>query len=233
MSGLIDHPSPNFESHRGVSTPSLVILHYTGMTNGTLALKRLCDAASKVSAHYLVEEDGRIFRMVDEKHRAWHAGVSFWRGVEDINSHSIGIEMVNPGHEFGYRAFPEKQMQAVKELCADIKKRYGLPPEAFLAHSDIAPMRKQDPGELFDWRGLSHSGIGLWPQTEAAEQKPMTAEEANALLTRFGYAAPKNAEELKLTLLAFQCHYDQKNLSGEPSGATPARLRALVRMSGR
>lgn len=203
------------------------------MKDGAAALKRLCDATSKVSAHYLVEEDGRIFKLVPEDRRAWHAGLSFWRGTADINSHSIGIEVVNPGHEFGYRAFPAAQMQAVAELCVDIKARHNLAADAFLAHSDIAPLRKQDPGELFDWRYLADQNIGFWPRTQAEEQKSMPPEEAHLLLSRFGYAPPKDDAELKTTLKAFQRHYDQKNVSGELSGATPSRLRALVRQSGR
>jgi N-acetylmuramoyl-L-alanine amidase len=230
---LIDHPSPNSEARRDGAAPSFVVLHYTGMKSGADALTRLSDPASKVSAHYVVEEDGRVFNLVDESQRAWHAGLSFWRGITDINSASIGIEIVNPGHEFGYRAFPLAQMQAVAALCADIKTRYTLPADAFLAHSDIAPLRKEDPGELFDWKMLAQQGIGLWPQTEALEQKAMGADEAKDLLARFGFAAPQNDDELKKTLIAFQRRYDQQNVSGELKGATPSRLRALVRLSHR
>jgi N-acetylmuramoyl-L-alanine amidase len=232
LPSIIDYPSPNFEARR-VSGPSLAVLHYTGMQSGEAALKRLCDPAAKVSAHYLVEEDGRVFRLVDEAMRAWHAGVSFWRGIDDINSHSIGIEIVNPGHEFGYRAFPAQQMQAVLELCRDIKGRHALAADAFLAHSDIAPLRKEDPGELLDWKMLSQSGIGLWPRTEVDEQKAMEIDEAHDLLERFGYAGSQSPADLKKTLIAFQRRYDQKNLSGELNGATPSRLRALVRLAGR
>jgi N-acetylmuramoyl-L-alanine amidase len=233
MKETISHPSPNFEARRLVAAPSLVVLHYTGMVDGPLALKRLCDAESKVSAHYLVEEDGRIFALVNEGLRAWHAGVSFWRGITDINSHSIGIEIVNPGHEFGYRAFPSAQIQAVTELCKDIARRYALPAEAFLAHSDIAPLRKQDPGELFDWEMLAKEKIGAWPTPLAEEQRFMKEEEAQELLARYGYAPVKNRDELKTTITAFQRRFDPKNVSGDLLGATPARLRALVRESGR
>src|SRR5688572_7274753 len=128
MPETISKPSPNFEPRRGVDKPSLVIFHYTGMKDGPSALERLCDPLSKVSAHYLVEEDGRVYKLVDEKMRAWHAGVACWRGIDDVNSHSIGIEIVNPGHEFGYRPFPQRQMEAVRDLGVDIAVRYKLSP---------------------------------------------------------------------------------------------------------
>ncbi len=197
------------------------------MQNGVMALERLCDPRSKVSAHYLIEEDGRVFHLVDEASRAWHAGLSFWRGEKDVNSHSIGIELVNPGHEFGYRPFPAAQMEALRALCLDIKNRRDIPAENFLAHSDIAPMRRQDPGEWFDWKGLATHGIGIWPEPGAEDDAPMTAGEAAAHLARVGYVPPAGEDELRRTLLAFQRHYDPKNLSGAPDGATPARLRAL------
>ena len=141
----------------------MLVLHYTGMPSAGAALARLCDPAAKVSAHYLVDEDGTVQALVAEQNRAWHAGVSFWRGATGLNDRSIGIEIVNPGHEFGYRPFPAVQMQAVRELCQGILARWrGIPARNVVAHSDIAPNRKQDPGELFDWRGLAAAGIGLW-----------------------------------------------------------------------
>ena len=140
----------------------MLVLHYTGMPSAAAALARLCDPGAKVSAHYLVDEDGTVQALVAEQNRAWHAGVSFWRGATGLNDRSIGIEIVNPGHEFGYRPFPPAQMQAVRELCRGILARWPIPARNVVAHSDIAPNRKQDPGELFDWRGLAAAGIGLW-----------------------------------------------------------------------
>src|SRR5262249_6695143 len=141
----------------------MLVLHYTGMRTGEAALERLCDPVAKVSSHYLVEEDGTTWRLVPEEKRAWHAGVSFWAGERDINDFSIGIELVNPGHEFGYRPFPEAQMQALEALARDIVDRHAIRPHRVVGHSDVAPTRKTDPGELFDWARLARKGIGLWP----------------------------------------------------------------------
>src|SRR5215469_8262132 len=139
----------------------MVVLHYTGMVDGPSALARLRHTEAQVSAHYVVEEDGRVFALVDEDRRAWHAGVSFWRGERDINGCSIGIEIVNPGHEFGYRDFPDAQISAVIDLLDDIRGRRRIPDARILGHSDVAPDRKQDPGERFPWKRLAQAGHGL------------------------------------------------------------------------
>lgn len=157
---ILDHPSPNRDSRDG-NAVSMLVLHYTGMESGEAAIARLCDPAAKVSSHYVVEEDGRIFALVPEAMRAWHAGVSYWRGLRNLNGISVGIEIVNPGHEFGYRAFPDAQMQSVINLSRDIVQRHGIAPEMVVGHSDIAPLRKIDPGELFDWEALAREGIGM------------------------------------------------------------------------
>ncbi len=154
-------PSSSFDDRK--LPISLLILHYTGMESGKAALERLCDPEAKVSAHYLVEEDGRIFQMVDESARAWHAGVSSWQGITDINSASIGIEIVNGGHDYGLPDFPDDQINAVIVLCKDILKRNNLPSVNVLGHSDVAPGRKDDPGEKFPWVSLAAAGIGIWP----------------------------------------------------------------------
>ncbi len=161
---IIPCPSPNFNDREG-HTIDMLVLHYTGMRSADDARDKLCNAMSdkKVSAHYLVDEDGTIYAMVDESMRAWHAGVSYWRGHTNINQRSIGIEIVNPGHEFGYRPFPKPQMEAVAELCKDILSRRAIPARNVVGHSDVAPERKQDPGELFDWKFLAEHGVGLWP----------------------------------------------------------------------
>ncbi len=164
--------SPNF-NERKQANPDYVVLHYTGMHSATEALERLCDPAAEVSAHYLVDESGQVFALVDEDKRAWHAGVSYWAKQRDMNSASIGIEIVNPGHEFGYRHFPNAQIEAVQALCLEIAQRYGFKPSAFLAHSDIAPERKQDPGEYFPWKALAKVGVGLWPlHAQEGDQEP-------------------------------------------------------------
>lgn len=142
----------------------MIVMHYTGMQSAEAAIARLCDPAAEVSAHFVVEEDGTVHRLVDPAKRAWHAGKAFWRGVRDVNSASIGIEIVNPGHEFGYREFPEAQMEAVAALSLDLMGQYGIETSAVVAHSDIAPARKADPGELFDWEGLARRGVGIWPE---------------------------------------------------------------------
>jgi N-acetylmuramoyl-L-alanine amidase len=229
------HPSPNHEERRGVISPSLVIFHYTGMQEGKVALARLCDPASKVSAHYLIEEDGRIFHMVDEEQRAWHAGASFWRGIRDVNSHSIGIEIVNPGHEWGYQLFPEVQMRALLTLCRDIRKRYSLPPAAFIGHSDVAPLRKQDPGELFDWPMLAREGFGLWPEVEEQDKTSLTLAEAQQKLLGIGYDCPQTGkmdETTKKVIEAFQRHFRPAEISGALDDETGERLNALSRLCG-
>ena len=175
--------SPNYGERKGGQAPSMIILHYTGMPSAEAAIARLCDPESQVSAHYVVDEDGSILQLVAEEHRAWHAGASYWAGVSDVNSASIGVEIVNPGHEHGYRAFPQEQMQAVLELCRDVKNRYNVANNRVLGHSDIAPGRKIDPGELFDWPFLAENGVGLMPNDLGAVE----IEDHGAALTAFGY----------------------------------------------
>jgi N-acetylmuramoyl-L-alanine amidase len=160
---ILQRSSPNFDSRDG-QTVDMLVLHYTGMKTAAEALERLCDPTAKVSAHYVVDEDGSIIQLVDEASRAWHAGVSSWRGHTNINQRSIGIEIVNPGHVFGYRTFPAAQMKSVVELCTQILARHAIPARNVVGHSDVAPARKQDPGELFDWALLAKHGIGLWPK---------------------------------------------------------------------
>ncbi|MES1151041.1 MAG: N-acetylmuramoyl-L-alanine amidase, partial [Dongia sp.] len=160
MALTIEHqPSPN-QGERAPGKPvDILLLHYTGMVSDERALKWLCDPESGVSSHYFVFEDGRIAQLVDEGRRAWHAGQSFWAGETDINSRSVGIEVANPGHQFGYRAFPDAQIAAVVALCQEILSRHEIPPERVLAHSDVAPLRKDDPGELFPWGVLAKAGV--------------------------------------------------------------------------
>ena len=196
-------PSPNHDSRDGAAI-DMLLLHYTGMASGQAALDRLCDPAAKVSAHYTIAEDGTIYAMVPEDRRAWHAGVAHWAGATDINARSIGIELVNPGHDFGYRAFPEEQIAALIPLCHSILVRHPIPSARVLGHSDVAPTRKQDTGELFPWARLAKAGIGLWPQSG---QNPLGPE----ALVRFGYdpAAPQDK-----VIAAFQRHFRPRKLDG-------------------
>jgi N-acetylmuramoyl-L-alanine amidase len=209
--------SPNHDERR--RPLAMLVLHYTGMVSGAAALARLCDPASKVSAHYLVEEDGRVFALVPEARRAWHAGVAFWRGETDLNSASIGIEIVNPGHEFGYRPFPAAQMDAVEALAAAILARHGIAPWNVVGHSDVAPRRKEDQGELFDWPRLARAGIGLWPAAEAAP-----APDAAAALARIGY----ETVDLEKSLAAFQRRWRPARVDGAFDEATARRLAAVA-----
>ena len=234
---FIEAVSPNFNER--TVPPDMLVLHYTGMTSGPEALARLCDEQSKVSSHYLVEEDGRVFRLVPEERRAWHAGVSFWKGESDINGRSIGIEIVNPGHEFGYRAFPAARIAAVIELVADIRTRWSIEDSRILGHSDVAPGRKIDPGELFPWKQLAQAGHGLWVEPDAAPGLPLSEGEEGAGVfalqagfTRLGYdCAPSGKYDAQTTSVvqAFQRHWRQEQVDGVADGMTRARLIALLR----
>jgi N-acetylmuramoyl-L-alanine amidase len=185
MQNIIDTPSPNQDER---SLPiSMVVLHYTGMKDAASAIARLADPESRVSCHYLIAEDGQIVRMVPEARRAWHAGRSWWRGVTDINSASIGIEIVNPGHELGYPPFPDEQIDALIPLLSGIKERYGITRGNIVGHSDIAPQRKQDPGELFPWGRLAKLRLAL-PRPAKNLMDPRWTDGGFLLaLERFGY----------------------------------------------
>ena len=194
-------PSPNFDVRPPATPVDILLLHYTGMQNAADAIARLCDADAQVSAHYTVDEDGTIYSHVPEERRAWHAGVSYWAGARDINARSIGIEIVNPGHEFGYRTFAESQIASVIHLAKDILSRHAIPPERVLGHSDVAPGRKIDPGELFPWGTLALSGIGLWPQTRKARLQQSFEEGLRA----FGYGFVPDIEvPVESVIMAFQ-----------------------------
>lgn len=164
---ITEHPSPNCDDRPAGQKIDILLLHYTGMPDAGQAIRRLCDPQAKVSAHYVIDLDGSVLRLVPEAKRAWHAGVSCWKDARDINARSVGIEIVNPGHEFGYRPFQLAQMDALVELAKDIKARHDIPPERVLGHSDVAPTRKQDPGELFDWFRLGVEGVAVWPTPKA------------------------------------------------------------------
>jgi N-acetylmuramoyl-L-alanine amidase len=201
----------------------MLVLHYTGMQSAEAAIERLCDPGARVSAHYVVEENGAIWRLVPETRRAFHAGVSCWEGEGDLNAVSIGIEIVNPGHEWGYRPFPEAQMASVEALCGDLLARHPIPPHRVVGHSDIAPERKADPGELFDWPRLARAGIGIWPP--APSPTPSDAIDrvaALADLAAIGYCVSRGSPIP--ALIAFQRRFRTDCCDGRLDHETAARL---------
>ena len=206
---IIETPSPNFDDRTLPVT--MIVLHYTGMTDGAAAIARLRDPAAKVSAHYVVEEDGTVIRMVAEDKRAWHAGQSHWRGITDVNSASVGIEIVNPGHEFGYRPFAPEQIAAVVQLVAEIKQRHGVGRGDVVGHSDIAPRRKRDPGELFPWSKLAKLRLAL-PRPTKNLMDPMWTQGGFLLaLERFGY----DVADPMAAIMAFQRRFRPELIDGE------------------
>ncbi|WP_374414835.1 N-acetylmuramoyl-L-alanine amidase [Novosphingobium colocasiae] len=205
-------PSPNFNMRK--ATISMVVLHYTGMRSADEALERLCDPAAEVSAHYMIDEEGIVTAIVPEDKRAWHAGQSYWRGITDVNSASIGIELVNPGHEFGYRPFPEPQMDALLPLLADMMDRHDIPRANIVGHSDVAPARKQDPGEYFDWNRLGELGLAL--EIPAAKMN-LFYDNPGAFylaLERFGY----DITDGRAAVRAFQRRWRPEYIDGEIDG---------------
>lgn len=233
---MIDRPSPNHGPRPEATPIDLIVLHYTGMPGGAEALDRLCDPAAEVSAHYLIEEDGRLFRLVAEERRAWHAGVACWGGECDVNSRSIGIELVNPGHEFGYRDFPEAQIAALLALLADIRSRHRIPKHRLVGHSDVAPQRKQDPGELFPWQRLAEAGFGLWPDARqsAFDLQPDHAA-TQRLLRRFGYDIPTDGREDaqdRAVIRAFHRRFRPEALDAPADLDTYRLIDSLVRQAG-
>lgn len=234
---IFDRLSPNHDA-RDIPV-DMLILHYTGMRSAADAIARLSDPGAQVSSHYLVDEDGAIFRLVPEDRRAWHAGLSFWRGHKALNARSIGIEIVNPGHEWGYRDFPVLQMAAVCDLSLGILARHAIPPRNVVGHSDVAPDRKQDPGERFDWAGLASNGVGLWPDgipdlgTGAAVRDAASLRDVRRALAEIGYdVAPEGALDpaLSTVLRAFQRHWRPEAVTGQADAGTLARLLGVRRL---
>jgi len=214
--------SPNHDARPSGVAVDMLVLHYTGMQSARAAIDKMCDPDAGVSAHYMVDEDGAISQLVDEDRRAWHAGESWWRGNRDINARAIGIELVNPGHEFGLRPYPDQQMQALQSLALEILRRHQIPARNVVGHSDIAPRRKTDPGELFDWHGLFRAGLGVWP-----EEKPiigLDGEQAKAQLQAFGY----ETVDMKMTVAAFQRHFRPSQIDGVLDEETLGLLGQLI-----
>lgn len=222
MDEIIDCPSPNHDER--TLPVSMLVLHYTGMQDAASAITRLTDAEAKVSSHYLIAEDGQILRLVPEARRAWHAGLAFWRGITDVNSASIGIELVNPGHEFGYRPFPRAQMDALVPLIADITRRHAIEPANVVGHSDVAPRRKQDPGELFDWGLLGKLGLALRRPLHGLADPHWTPGGFLLALERFGY----DVSDGPAAVSAFQRRFRPEMIDGIADGETRAILLRLL-----
>jgi N-acetylmuramoyl-L-alanine amidase len=218
---MITRPSPNFDVRR--HPVSLLVLHYTGMQSAAAALDRLTDPEAKVSAHWVVAEDGQVISLVDEADRAWHAGKAWWRGITDVNSASIGIEIVNPGHEFGYRPFPAEQMAAVEALVAAAVARFGIHPSNVVGHSDVAPARKDDPGELFDWPRIARAGLAV-PVPAGGFDPNWTDEGTLAALHRYGY----EVTDPRAAVVAFQRRFRPANIDGVIDAETRTILRGLL-----
>ena len=237
-------PSLNFGERKDGRRPDMLLLHYTGTPNAAGALEHLRSPTSQVSAHYFVFEDGRVIQMVQEGKRAWHAGIAVWSGESDINSCSIGIEIANPGHEFGYRDFPKRQIAAVTALCRGILTRNAIPPERVLGHSDVAPGRKQDPGEKFPWRTLYESGVGNWVRPAKILDGPLLAlgdrgdgvTAMQRLLAEYGYGVAINGNydsAMHEVVTAFQRHFRPERVDGVIDTSTRNTLQELRAHRGR
>jgi N-acetylmuramoyl-L-alanine amidase len=234
------HPSPNFGPRRPGVRPSILLLHYTGVVTAARAIDWLSRPESKVSSHYVVDEGGAITQMVAEEMRAWHAGLAMWAGESDINSASIGIEIHNPGHDAGYPDFPEPQLGALEELCRDIIARWDIRPQGILAHSDVAPTRKKDPGEKFPWARLARSGIGHWVMPEPVRSAdlgiakdaagPLVAE-VQARLAAYGYGIEATGvcdSKTEFVVTAFQRHFRPERVDGRIDQSTITTLERLI-----
>jgi N-acetylmuramoyl-L-alanine amidase len=227
---MIERPSPNHDARPEGVPVDMLVLHYTGMRTAEEALARLCDPAARVSAHYTVDADGTIYRHVDESRRAWHAGVSYWAGRHNVNGRSVGVELVNPGHEFGYVPFAEPQIAALIGLAHGILGRHSISSHRVLGHSDVAPARKTDPGELFPWQRLAENGIGLFGRPVPIKVDPDQRLFADRL-AKFGYGVPPEVDiPLSTVVTAFQRHFRPGKVDGVVDAETDARLEALLQM---
>jgi len=233
---IVERRSPNHDARPDAAAIDILVLHYTGMKTADEALARLCDPAARVSAHYTIDRDGCVYAHVPEERRAWHAGVSWWAGETDINARSIGIELVNPGHEFGYVPFLPEQIEALIDLAGGILARHPIPPVRVLGHSDVAPARKEDPGELFPWPQLAEFGIGRWPVSSAAPAKSRSTllpragkEDFVGSLARYGYGTPPHVDwPIEKTVAAFQRHFRPACIDGIADAECESLLAALL-----
>ncbi|HXT06152.1 MAG TPA: N-acetylmuramoyl-L-alanine amidase [Roseiarcus sp.] len=232
-------PSPNHGERKRFLRADSIILHYTGMATAEAAIALLRDPAAEVSSHYVVEESGRIVQLVPEARRAWHAGVSCWRGERDMNSASIGVEICNRGHDGGSPPFADRQIEAVVALCRDVTARCLLRPERVLAHSDIAPARKRDPGEAFPWAALGRAGIGHWVEADppdgvaliARGQQGPPVRGLQSLLALYGYDIDPSGvydARTQTVVAAFQRHFRPAKVDGAADHSTVETLRRLL-----
>lgn len=234
----IPYPSPNFEPRSPKAPLDLIVLHYTDMRNAQEALARLCDAGTRVSAHFLIHKEGTLYQLVDPIYCAWHAGLGSWQGETDINHRSIGIELDNAGHTFGPEPFSVPQMNTLADLLDELTKIYGISPHRIVGHSDIAPLRKKDPGALFPWASLARKGFGLWPfETRSAPPvsplPPMDSLEIQRALSDIGYGCPHTGvwdEHTRKVCQAFQQHFTPHELTGYPSSITCQVLQDLLKV---
>jgi len=225
---LVEYPSPNHDP-RADGPIDILVMHYTGMRTAEEALQRLCDPAAKVSSHYTIDRDGTVYMHVPEERRARHAGVSYWAGVRDVNSRSIGIEIVNPGHEFGYMDFSGPQIEALIALSREIISRHPISPARVVGHSDVAPNRKQDPGELFPWRRLAHEGVGRWADPAAGSSPPASEPAFAEKLRAYGYGVPPDVDwQLPDVIAAFQRHFRPERIDGAADAQCLGIVEALL-----
>nr|HIL74870.1 N-acetylmuramoyl-L-alanine amidase [Rhodospirillales bacterium] len=225
MNKIISFPSPNYNDRPPGTEIDILVFHYTGMPKPAQALERMCDPDVKVSAHYLIDKDGQLFQLISEEKRAWHAGISSWRNNYNINDRSIGIELANPGHEFGYQKFPTRQIDTLIEIAKDIIKRHPVPARNIIGHSDIAPARKKDPGEFFDWHKLALKGIGYWPESLKTENiNQINASNFKLALQKYGY----DTTDLPATILAFQRHFLPTRCNSQPDQEMFKMLEILI-----
>lgn len=232
-------PSPNFDDRPQPPVIDILVLHYTGMGSAEVAIEHLCSPTSKVSSHYVVDEAGHILRLVAEEKRAWHAGLSSWAGISDLNGRSIGIEIVNGGHDGGCPPYPDVQMQAVEALCLEVMARHPIAPRSVLAHSDIAPGRKEDPGEWFDWARLARAGVGVWVEPQPIIDGPAlklgdrgdTVSELQFRLANYGYGVEVLGvydAKTEAVVRAFQRHFRPAKVDGVADLSTVATLHLLL-----
>jgi N-acetylmuramoyl-L-alanine amidase len=221
---IVERPSPNFDARPDGAVIDILVLHYTGMKTAEEALARLCDYNAAVSAHYMIDRDGTVYALVPETQRAWHAGLSYWAGERNVNARSIGIELVNPGHDFGYLPFTDDQLNALTELAHGILARHPISPRRVLGHSDVAPARKQDPGELFPWWRLAADGIGAWPTSQMQSSGDFATD-----LARFGYGVPPTVDvPLERVITAFQRHFRPASVDGIADAECAELLASLL-----
>lgn len=234
-------PSPNYEARPVSTVIDTIIIHYTGMRSADDALQRLCDPVAKVSAHYVIDEEGCVYQLVEDSQRAWHAGLSYWRGKEQLNDMSIGIELVNPGHEFGYRPFPNAQIKSLIALCTQLIARHPIKQHHIIGHSDIAPKRKEDPGEFFNWQHLAEHGIGIWHGISLPPQKPKpliqkgdSNERVSTMqtqLAKYGYQIPQHGifdDDTAATVIAFKRRFYPSNLEASWDSVAENMLQNLL-----